>query len=381
MAMTSHGLVGWFFLFLCLFNLCPGVWAYTQLSDASLRNIPSGQSDFDVDHGALLSPILIPRVPGTPGSAKVQAHFVDFFTKELPKWTVERHNSTSQTPATGDQEVPFTSLIFRRDPPWATPGDVSRLTLAAHYDTLYRPEGFIGAIDSAAPCAMLMHVARSVDEALTKKWDAMRGSGEAGSGLEEEKGVQILFLDGEEAFVQWTATDSLYGARALAEAWEATAHPPGAAFATPLEAISLFVLLDLLGAPNPRIPSFFPATHWAYEHVAEVERRMRDLGLLETQVRHPFLPERNKRATQFASGYIEDDHIPFLQRGVNILHIIPNPFPKVWHTMDDTAANLDVPTIRDWAKIMAAFVAEWMDLEGSVPKLREESDNSDKDEL
>jgi glutaminyl-peptide cyclotransferase len=31
--------------------------------------------------------------------------------------------------------------------------------------------------------------------------------------LEEEKGIQILFLDGEEAFVSWTHTDSLYGAR------------------------------------------------------------------------------------------------------------------------------------------------------------------------
>jgi hypothetical protein len=41
----------------------------------------------------------------------------------------------------------------------------------------------------------------------------MEATGTAGGGLEEEKGVQILLLDGEEAFVQWTSTDSLYGAR------------------------------------------------------------------------------------------------------------------------------------------------------------------------
>ena len=29
----------------------------------------------------------------------------------------------------------------------------------------------------------------------------------------DDVGVQILLLDGEEAFVSWTATDSLYGAR------------------------------------------------------------------------------------------------------------------------------------------------------------------------
>jgi hypothetical protein len=187
--------------------------AYTPLSEASLRGIPSGGDDFDIHNGALLAPILIPRVPGTPGSQKAQDHFVSFFKKNLPQWTIEWHNSTSTTPATGDRKVPFANLIFRRDPPWASHGDVGRLTLVAHYDSLYKPEGFVGATDSAAPCAMLMHIARSIDKALTKKWLAMQDKGETGDGLEEEKGVQILLLDGEEAWVHWSDTDSLYGAR------------------------------------------------------------------------------------------------------------------------------------------------------------------------
>jgi len=187
---------------------------YSRLSSSSLRHISSGGSDFDIDNGALLAPILIPRVPGTLGSAKAQHHFVDFFTTNLPLWTLEWHNSTSTTPATGEIQVPFTNMVFRRDPPWARPGDVSRLTLVAHYDTLYRPDGFIGAIDSAASCAILMHVARSLDEALTKKWEAMEANSAAGGGwLEEEKGIQIILLDGEEAWVSWTDDDSLYGAR------------------------------------------------------------------------------------------------------------------------------------------------------------------------
>jgi glutaminyl-peptide cyclotransferase len=191
------------------------VSAYVQLSDDSLKSIPSGGEDFDILHGALLAPILIPRVAGTPGSEKAQEHFVNFFTQQLPKWTLEWQNSSSTTPATGDKQIPFRNLIFRRDPPWAAPGDVGRLTLVAHYDSLYRPEGFIGATDSAAPCAMLMHAARSIDQALERKWNAMTASGEGGTGLEEEKGVQIIFLDGEEAFLSWSATDSLYGARCV----------------------------------------------------------------------------------------------------------------------------------------------------------------------
>lgn len=187
------------------------VTAYTPLSDETLKSLPSAGADFDIKTGSILSPILIPRVPGTPGSAAVQQHFVDWFTAHLPKWTIEFQNSTATTPATGDRQIPFVNIIITRDPPWAQFGDVGRLALVAHYDSKLTPAGFIGATDSAAPCAMIMHAARSVDEALTKKWAAMGADGS--SGLEEEKGVQILFLDGEEAFVSWTDSDSLYGAR------------------------------------------------------------------------------------------------------------------------------------------------------------------------
>ena len=187
--------------------------AYTELSDDALRGIPSAGSDFDIKDGALLAPILIPRVPGTEGSRIVQKHFVDFFQTNLPDWKIGFQNTSATTPTSGKKKIPFVNLVFRRDPPWASEGDVSRLTLVAHYDSKVEPKGFIGATDSAVPCAVLLHAARSIDAALTKKWANMVANGEAGSGLEEEKGVQILFLDGEEAFVAWSATDSLYGSR------------------------------------------------------------------------------------------------------------------------------------------------------------------------
>lgn len=39
--------------------------------------------------------------------------------------------------------------------------------------------------------------------------------------------LQMVFFDGEEAFVKWSQTDSLYGARHLAEQWSNTHHPKG----------------------------------------------------------------------------------------------------------------------------------------------------------
>ncbi|KAH9892985.1 glutaminyl-peptide cyclotransferase [Xylariomycetidae sp. FL2044] len=359
--------------------------AYEELSDQTLRSIPSGAPDFDIKTGSLLSPILIPRVPGTPGHVAVQSHFVDFFTRHLPSWRIDWHNSTSKTPATGDTDVPFKNLIFTRDPPWAQVGDVARLTLVAHYDSLNKPQGFVGATDSAAPCAMLMHVARSIDEALTKKWEAMEASGDAGLGLEDEKGVQILLLDGEEAWVSWTATDSLYGARALAETWENELHPTASSYRTPLDSISLFVLLDLLGVSDPHVSSYFSASHWAYQGLARIEARMRKLGILKSTPKNPFLPETDKKPHQFTRGYIQDDHVPFMTRGVKVLHIIPTPFPDEWHTMDDDGEHLDIDTVDDWAKIVTAFAAEWMDLDQflhkSSPPVEEGRPIRDRSEL
>lgn len=47
-----------------------------------------------------------------------------------------------------------------------------------------------------------------------------------------------------------------------------------------------------------------------------------------------------------------------------VLHLIDAPYPAVWHTMDDDAAHLDVAVIRDWARLLAAFIGEWADLDG-----------------
>lgn len=152
--------------------------------------------------------------------------------------------------------------------------------------------------------------------------------------------------------------------RSLAEKWEREKYPAPSTYRTPLEAINLFVLLDLLGAADPHIPSYFPATHRSYQGMAKVEARMRDLGLLATAPKNPFLPEGVKTAEQFIRrGFIADDHVPFMIRGVPILHVIPTPFPATWHTIDDDADHLDPDSIDDWAKIMTAFAAEWLELD------------------
>ena len=201
--------MSFFHSLLSLLLTVASVFAYTPLSNTSLLNLPSPGKDFDIRNGAILAPILRPRVPGTADIEEVRLHFINFFQKNLPSWHIAYENSTQNTALR--KRIFFSNLIMTRDPPWAKPGDVGRLTLVAHYDSKISPKGFIGATDSAAPCAMLMHVARSIDEALTNKWSAMQQAGQTGK--QAEKGVQVIFLDGEEAFVEWSAKDSVYGAR------------------------------------------------------------------------------------------------------------------------------------------------------------------------
>jgi glutaminyl-peptide cyclotransferase len=342
--------------------------SYATLSDATLRSLPLPGNDFDIHDGSLLAPILIPRVPGTSGSDAVLNHFVHFFRSALPDWNVTFQNSTSTTPLSDGAEVPFRNLIASRDPPWASAGDTGRLTLVAHYDSKVKPAGFIGAVDSAAPCAMIMHAVRSIDAALTKKWEAVYTEGVGTSDdFEEHPGIQVIFLDGEEAFVSWTKTDSIYGARSLAEEWNNSPHPAMSTYKTKLESISLFVLLDLLGAKDPKIPTYFKTTHWAYQNMATLESRLRELGQFKSAKGKTWLHESSKdphTAASFPSDVMQDDHIPFMVRGVEVLHLIPIQFPAVWHQIEDDGEHLDGPTVEDWATLTTAFTAEWLELDG-----------------
>ena len=227
---------------------------------------------------------------------------------------------------------------------------------------------------------MLLHAARNIDAALTQKWANMNVNNLDALDPDPLKGIQIVFMDGEEAFLRWTDTDSIYGARAMAEEWDNTYHPAGAAYPTKLSSIDLFVLLDLLGAPNPRVPSYFLPTHWAYQAMADAEVRLRQLKQFRSSPNHPsklpsidykeklFLPDADKAATLFMPSPMGDDHVPFMARGVEILHLIPSTFPRVWHKITDDGEHLDMDVVEDWTKLTTVFMAEYMELDEYMGK-------------
>lgn len=153
-----------------------------------------------------LSHILVPRVVGTEGHRNVRQYIEQRLT-ELG-WHIETDAFEADTPAGGPHgRLSFANIIASLDP------QAERfLVLACHYDSKHFADfDFLGASDSAVPCAMLIDLAQSLSDLLA---DGKRS--EMGGGLS----LQLVFFDGEEAFVEWSAKDSLYGSRHLAERWE-----------------------------------------------------------------------------------------------------------------------------------------------------------------
>lgn len=365
------------------------VQAYQQLTEADLKWIAQRTDTTDANGdghlldpantAGLLEPILKVRLPGTPNSAQVRAHFEAFFngtsttstklgTPDSP-WRFEVDAFQADTPV--EANVSFANVVATRDPPGAVDGEVGRLTLVAHYDSKREPDGFIGAVDSAVPCALIMWIVKQVDAALTAKW-ASEGAAAEARAKGGAKGLQVLFLDGEEAFKEWTATDSVYGARHLATAWDEPSFGPTSVRRSRLDSIDLFVLLDLLGAASPRVPSYYKHTDWAHRELGKLQTLFQQLdtsssskGTRSDSKSKTWFP----RDTQFPlAGQIGDDHLPFFNLGVPVLHLIPIPFPAQWHKMEDDAAHLEMEAVREWARIMGAFVAGYMEVGGFLGK-------------
>lgn len=108
---------------------------------------------------------------------------------------------------------------------------------------------------------------------------------------------------------------------------------------TELDAIEHLILLDLLGAPSPAIRSYFLDTAWLFDAMVSAERRLGDSGAFVYEDQTSLAPGKWKsyfrpRTTSAMNfGYIGDDHVPFLRKGISVLHIIPEPFPLVWHRL------------------------------------------------
>lgn len=166
------------------------------IDDRILWEVNKKLGDIEGIHN-VLSKILIERVPGTANHTIVREYIVDYM--QNLGWSVEQNEFLDRTPLHG--QMKFINIISRLNP------NAKRyLTIACHYDSKLM-DGFVGATDSAVPCAIMMNLAKSLQKELQ-------------AAKHNDLSLQFVFFDGEEAFVEWNSKDSIYGARHLAKKWE-----------------------------------------------------------------------------------------------------------------------------------------------------------------
>ncbi|XP_028131872.1 glutaminyl-peptide cyclotransferase isoform X1 [Diabrotica virgifera virgifera] len=304
----------------------------TQLSENAMRYL-SKLSNVKYTN-EVLDNILIPRVVGTSGHKKV----FEYIKKELKNldWNVEVDEFEDDTPKG--------RLIFKNIIATLNPNADRYLVLSCHYDSKYFEDiVFVGAIDSAVPCAMMLNLIKVMDKELK-------------SVQSNSLSLKLIFFDGEEAFVEWGPKDSIYGARHLAQVYQnkiETSRASGERI-NENQKIDMLILLDLIGHKATRFLSTSRETENWYLRLANIETRLGNLSLLEGSQTH-FVKRRQY-------GGVEDDHIPFLQRNVPILHLISIPFGSIWHTEYDNRDAIEMSVVENINKVLRIFVAEYLNI-------------------
>lgn len=190
-----------------------------------------------------------------------------------------------------------------------------RVVLASHFDTkLFREFRFVGANDGGSSTATLLELGR-VLKARPRDYT-----------------IELLFLDGEEAFrPEWAGTDHTYGSRYYVEA---------AKKAGTLGSLKALVLLDMVGDRDLAYRRESNSTPWLTDIIWSAAAR---LG----HDRH-FLAERTP---------IEDDHVAFLEAGVPAVDIIDLDYAP-WHTAGDTLDQVSARSLQVTGDVVLAALPD-----------------------
>jgi glutaminyl-peptide cyclotransferase len=236
-----------------------------------------------------------PRWIGSPGHAKAEA----FLRKQFQHDQLEVDSFTAATPA-GPMEMHNYIVRF--------PGKKDGvIVLATHYETNYplRNINFVGANDGGSTTGLLIELANH-----------FRGRTLDGYS------VWLVFLDGEEAVKSWSDSDSLYGSKHLAAKWQSDGT---------LKRVKAFLLADMLGDKDLDIYRDRNSTPWLLDVVKEAATHF--------GYQSYFFAQENQ---------IEDDHLPFGQRGVPVADIIDLDYGydnAYHHTAEDTMDKLSAKSL------------------------------------
>lgn len=188
------------------------------------------------------------------------------------------------------------------------------IVFSGHYDTKKMPS-FWGANDGGSSTGFLLEMLR----VLAKQ--------------KHPDDIYLVWFDGEEAVREWSAADSLYGSRQLEEQWARDGT---------LSHIKALINVDMIGD--------------------------KDLGILQEEESSPALVKLvwdSARELGYGKYFlnhatpIEDDHLPFVNAGVNAIDLIDfdyGPNNSFWHKKEDTMDKLSAHSFQVVGDVLLAVL-------------------------
>lgn len=209
--------------------------------------------------------------------------------------------------------IPMTNIILK------FPGTSGKaVVVTGHYDTKRIPMvNFVGANDGGSSTGFLIEFARVISK------------------LKHPDDIYIVFFDGEEAVGEWSATDSVYGSRQLAAKWGADGT---------LKRIKALINIDMIGDKDLKILNDDNSSQGLRALIWGIAGKLGDAQYFE----------------QNHSG-IDDDHMPFVNAGVNAVDIIDfnyGPNNSYWHTAQDTMDKLSAHSLQVVGNVIVGAVEE-----------------------
>jgi glutaminyl-peptide cyclotransferase len=258
---------------------------------------PSSTSDLGKEAYKLTGEIVAfgPRPPGSPELEKVREWIRLYIEKN--GLTMQKRPFMARTPKGMKQMVNLSYVI---------PGVQKKglVVLMAHYDSkLFTDIQFVGANDAASSVALLLTLTKPIQKAQLP-YD-----------------VQVVFVDGEEAIVDWTFHDSLYGSRQMAQDVRGVD-------------IKAVIVVDMIADKD-----------LSYIRSRNVDEKL--LSYFEKSLEE--MNQSQKMETQWS--YVMDDHTPFVEIGIPTLHIMDFTFGgkkqpgKFWHTEQDNMENISAESL------------------------------------
>jgi len=273
-----------------LLLLVVAVYGFQRTPPSAPKSSPFSEQRADTDLRTIVG--FGPRPAGSEALAKARSYIVSELSKAGLKPQLDEFDA--RTPKGFRHMVNIRAMRSGLKP--------TIIALTGHYDTkVFDRFFFTGANDGGSSAAWLLEFARATER------------------LKLENTLEFVFFDGEEAVVEWTDEDSVYGSR----------HDVDRRYRDrKLNDLKAMILVDMIGDKNLNIRQESQSTGW-----------LKNL-IWDTAHSRGYTKE-------FPNEQIEvsDDHVPYLKAAIPSADLIDFDYP-CWHEACDTLDKISAHSLK-----------------------------------